>query len=417
LRIINEPTAAALGYGLDQAEAGNGKREKFVLVFDLGGGTFDVSVLRIDGGIVEVKATGGDTHLGGEDFDMALVDWMLAELKKKKLAADDKVKAKCKRAAEIAKRSLSSSDNAEIEIGELVSGEDGVLKVTRTEFEKMTASFWVRTLDTVKAVLKDAKVETKDIDDIVLVGGSTRVPIVQKQLQDLFGGKALCKSINPDEAVAYGAAVQGAILNGTRLSQSTELLLIDVTPLSLGIETQGKHHSIIIPRNTSVPCVKESVYTTTEAYQEAIDVRVFEGERPCVDSNHLLGEFTVSGIERAKMGEAQVVVRFALDANGVLEVTALDKKTRAANSCRINDACKSLDAATIRRMVEEAEAAKSHDADYAKKLEVKNALEEASYDLPEDECEELVQWLAECSLEATSLSVLERKLSQIKAKL
>merc|ERR1711865_82944 len=235
LRIINEPTAAALGYGLDQAEAGNGKREKFVLVFDLGGGTFDVSVLRIDGGIVEVKATGGDTHLGGEDFDMALVDWMLAELKKKKLAADEKVKAKCKRAAEIAKRSLSSSDNAEIEIGELVSGEDGVLKVTRTEFEKMTASFWVRTLDTVKAVLKDAKVETKDT--------------------------------------------------------------------------------------------------------------------------------------------------------------------------------------TIRRMVEEAEAAKSHDADYAKKLEVKNALEEASYDLPEDECEELVQWLAECSLEATSLSVLERKLSQIKAKL
>merc|ERR1711865_938941 len=417
LRIINEPTAAALGYGLDQAEAGNGKREKFVLVFDLGGGTFDVSVLRIDGGIVEVKATGGDTHLGGEDFDMALVDWMLAELKKKKLAADEKVKAKCKRAAEIAKRSLSSSDNAEIEIGELVSGEDGVLKVTRTEFEKMTASFWVRTLDTVKAVLKDAKVETKDIDDIVLVGGSTRVPIVQKQLQDLFGGKALCKSINPDEAVAYGAAVQGAILSGTRLSQSTELLLIDVAPLSLGIELVGKEMSIIIPRNTAVPSVKEKTYTTTENYQEAIDIRVFEGERPCTDSNHLLGEFKVTGIERAKQGETQVVVSFSLDANGVLNVTAMDKKTRAKNECTISDACKSLGPDEIKRMVEEAEAMKNNDADYAEKLNLKNQLEEAAYDLPEDEGEDLMDWLQGRSLDSITKVALEQKLSSIRKKL
>merc|ERR1712070_497392 len=178
------------------------------------------------------------------------------------------------------------------------------------------------------------------------------------QLMDMFGGKALCKSINPDEAVAYGAAVQGAILAGTRLSKSTELLLIDVTPLSLGIETEGRHHSVIIPRNTAVPCVKENTYTTTENYQEAIDVRVFEGERPCTDQNHKLGEFVVTGIERAKQGEAQIVVRFALDANGILDVTALDKKTRATNACRITDACRSLSPEEIRRMVAEAEAAK-----------------------------------------------------------
>jgi len=417
LRIINEPTAAALGYGLDQQTAGAGEKENHVLVFDLGGGTFDVSVLRIEGGIVEVKATGGDTHLGGEDFDASMVDWILAELKKKKFDTDDKVRNKAKKAAEIAKRALSSSDAVEIEIGELVGGEDGVLKVSRADFEKICAPFFARCLETVKNVIKDAKIESKQIDDIVLVGGSTRVPMIQKQLSEFFGGKTLCKSINPDEAVAYGAAVQGAILNGTRLSNSTELLLIDVTPLSLGIEVQGKHHSIIIPRNTAVPCVKEHTYTTVENYQEAIDVRVFEGERPCVDSNHLLGEFTVTGIERAKQGEAQVVVRFALDANGVLDVTAMDKKTRAVNSCRINDACKSLSPQDIKRMVDEAEAMKSNDAEYADKLVIKQELEECCYDLPQDEMEELSDYLQTLSLETTPKKALQRKLEEVKKKL
>jgi len=373
--------------------------------------------LFIEDGVVEVKATGGDTHLGGEDFDMALVDWLLAELKKKGHKEDEKVKVKAKRAAENAKRALSSSEAIEIEIGELVSGEDGVLKLTRAEFEKICEPFFKRTLDTVKNVLKDAKIDTKDIDDIVLVGGSTRVPALQKQLMDLFGGKQLCKSINPDEAVAYGAAVQGAILSGTRLSTSTELLLIDVTPLSLGIELQGKQMSIIIPRNTAVPCVKESTYTTTENYQEAIDVRVFEGERPCTDSNHLLGDFTVTGIERAKQGEAQVVVSFSLDANGVLNVTAMDKKTRAKNECTISDACKSLGPDEIKRMVAEAEAMKNSDADYAEKLNLKNQLEEAAYDLPEDEGEDVFQWLQARPLDGISKSDLERKLSSIRKKL
>lgn len=269
-------------------------------------------------------------------------------------------------------------------------------------------------MDTVKNVLKDAKLQPPDIDDIVLVGGSTRVPQIQKMLLDFFGGtKTLCKSINPDEAVAYGAAVQGAILSGVRLSKSTELLLIDVTPLSLGIETEGKHHSIIIPRNTQVPCTKESTYTTTENYQEAIDVRVFEGERPCTDGNHLLGEFTVTGIERAKKGEAQVVVRFNLDANGVLHVTAMDKKTRAQNHCRINNACKGLDPAEIKRMVDEAEAMKAGDAEYAEKLEVKSAIEEAAYALDGDECDDVLDWLATLNLSGTPKKDLERKLREV----
>mmetsp|Transcript_11027 Transcript_11027/g.23199 ORF Transcript_11027/g.23199 Transcript_11027/m.23199 type:complete len:771 (+) Transcript_11027:70-2382(+) len=414
LRIINEPTAAALGYGLDQA--GTAKGNSHVLVFDLGGGTFDVSVLSIEGGIVEVKATGGDTHLGGEDFDNCLSDWLLAELKKKGLSGDEKTTAKAKRAAENTKRELSSKDTVEIDIGELVGGEDGTLKVTRAQFEKLCTPFFTRCLDTVKAVLKDAKISNADIDEIVLVGGSTRVPQIQQQLSEFFGGKNLCKSINPDEAVAYGAAVQGAILSGVRLSNSTELLLIDVTPLSLGIETEGKHVSVIIPRNTQVPCVKESTYTTTEAYQEAIDVRVYEGERPCTDGNHLLGEFTVTGIERAKQGEAQVVVRFALDANGVLDVTALDKKTRATNQCRINNACKGLDPAEVKRMVEEAERMKSIDAQYAEKLELKNAIEEAAYGLGDDEQEAIFDWLQTINLGDIPKATLEKKLADAKGK-
>mmetsp|Transcript_53094 Transcript_53094/g.113381 ORF Transcript_53094/g.113381 Transcript_53094/m.113381 type:complete len:767 (-) Transcript_53094:391-2691(-) len=411
LRIINEPTAAALGYGLDQKSGDS--TASHVLVFDLGGGTFDVSVLHIEGGIVEVKATGGDTRLGGEDFDLCLTDYLVAEVKKKNYDVDDKVKAKAKRAAEAAKRSLSSNDSTDVELGEIVSGEEGTLTITRSLFEKLCAPFFGRTMDTVKNVLKDAKLQPIDIDDIVLVGGSTRVPCIQKMLQDHFGGKALCKSINPDEAVAYGAAVQGAILSNVRLSNSTELLLIDVTPLSLGIETEGKHHSIIIPRNTPVPCTKESTYTTTENYQEAIDVRVFEGERPCTDGNHLLGEFTVTGIERAKRGEAQVVVRFALDANGVLNVTALDKKTKAANSCRINNACKGLDAAEIKRMLNEAERMKGEDASYAEKLEVKSAIEEAAYSLEDSACDEVLNWLAAVNLSYTPKKELEKKLREI----
>jgi len=371
-------------------------------------------VLHIEGGIVEVKATGGDTRLGGEDFDGCLTDWILGELKKKGHPTDDKARAKAKRAAETAKRGLSSNDSVDIEMGDLVGGEDGVMNVTRVLFEKLCKHFFDRTLDTVKAVLKDAKLQPNDIDDIVLVGGSTRVPVIQSMLINFFGNKPLCKSINPDEAVAYGAAVQGAILSGVRLSKSTELLLIDVTPLSLGIETEGKHHSVIIPRNTSLPCTKEHTYTTCENYQEAIDVRVYEGERPCTDGNHLLGEFKVTGIERAKQGEAKVVVRFALDSNGVLNVTAIDKKTKAQNTCRINNACKGLDPADIARMVHEAQDMKAADEIYGEKLELKSQIEELAYGLSDDKCDEVLEKLMALNLFETPRKDLDKMLRDVK---
>jgi L1 cell adhesion molecule like protein len=415
-RIINEPTAAALGYGLDQKTKGTGLKNgaTHVLVFDLGGGTFDVSVLQIEDGIVEVKATGGDTKLGGEDFDNEVVNWLLGELRKKGHDdVDAKTKAKVKRAAEAAKRDLSTNETVRIEVGDLVPDADGSIDVTRAQFEKLCKALFDRTFDTVARVIKDAKLEPKDVDDVVLVGGSTRVPRIQAALSDFFGGKTLCKTLHPDEAVAYGAAVQGAILAGVRTSTSTEMLLIDVTPLSLGIETEGKHHSIIIPRNTAIPCTKRSTYTTTENYQETIDVKIFEGERPCTDSNHLLGEFEITGIERCKAGEAQIEVCFALDANGVLQVTATDKKTKATANCTINDACKGLDTAEIARMLAESEKMKEQDGDYALKLSIKAEIEEQAYNLDEADCDEVLQWLDDLDLGATSRTVLEKKLKTL----
>merc|ERR1719387_1684843 len=286
------------------------------------------------------------------------------------------MKAKVKRSAEAAKRDLSVNESVRIEISDLVPEAEGALDFTRAQFEKLCQVLFNRTFDTVAKVIKDAKLDPKDVDDVVLVGGSTRVPRIQAALSDFFGGKTLCKTLHPDEAVAYGAAVQGAILAGVRTSTSTEMLLIDVTPLSLGIETEGKHHSIIIPRNTAIPCTKRSTYTTTESYQDTIDVKIFEGERPCTDSNHLLGEFEITGIERAKAGEAQIEVCFALDANGT-----------------INDACKGLDTAEIARMLAESEKMKEQDDDYAVKLSLKAAIEEAAYDLDDEASNEVLEWL------------------------
>lgn len=412
LRVINEPTAAALAYGLDEK---NGKHENGtnVLIFDLGGGTFDVSALHIEGGMFEVKATGGDTRLGGEDFDAAIVDHLVAEmlrLHKVNVANDGKALARLRTAAEKAKRALSSNAATKVEL--VIDGEEYTLDFTRSTFEQLNETIFNRTLDTVKRVLTDAKLEPSDIDDVVLVGGSTRIPQVQDLLRKFFNNKELCKSINPDEAVAYGAAVQAAILSGVRHPACTDLLLVDVTALSLGIELEGRQMSIILPRNTSVPCTKTRQFTTdaTEAFQDFLKVKVFEGERPSTDANHLLGEFNVEGIEKARAGIPEILVTFALDANGTLNVTAKDKKTEAIAHCVIAGACKGLGADEIKRMVEEAEKFAKDDEEMRKKFEVKNELDSRAFSLSQANRDALLEWLDEKEVAERSLAEFEEQL-------
>jgi L1 cell adhesion molecule like protein len=397
VRIINEPTAAALAYGLHSvSEDGTTQDKSNVVIFDLGGGTFDVSVLSMEGGVFAVKATGGDTHLGGEDFDNAMVDYCLKEIETKHgknaakaVKASHKNKQRLRRACEAAKRALSNQQEADIEVDNIIDGEAFTLTLTRPVFEKMCITLFNRCIDTVKSVIKDAGATTETVSDIVLVGGSTRVPALQDMLTSLFGGRIeLCKTINPDEAVAYGAAVQGAILQsggsggGEALEgMAQELLLMDVTPLSLGIELEGKVMSVLIPRNTPIPCVKSREYTTCEDWQTEIDVVVYEGERPHTSANNKLGEFKINGIERAKRGEPKVEVSFSLDANGILEVSATDLVTGAAANAQIKADRGRLTDEDIDRMVADAEKYREEDEALAKKMHLRNALEEAVYSI------------------------------------
>eukprot|EP00927_Polykrikos_kofoidii_P009782 TRINITY_DN140_c0_g1_i6.p1 TRINITY_DN140_c0_g1~~TRINITY_DN140_c0_g1_i6.p1 ORF type:complete len:770 (-),score=183.36 TRINITY_DN140_c0_g1_i6:158-2467(-) len=418
LRIINEPTAAALAYGLDQ-KAGEDSSTN-VLVFDLGGGTFDATVLNIEGGVFQVLATGGDTRLGGEDFDNALLDWLVVEFKNKHKIdlKEPKDIMKLKQLAERAKRDLSASQTAKLELS--FGGEEYILDVPRAKFETLNSKTFNKTLDTVKTVLKDAKLKPEEIDDIVLVGGSTRVPKVQELLSEHFGGRQLCRSINPDEAVAFGAAVQGAILAGVRHSICDSIVLVDVTPLSLGIETEGKHMSTIIPRNTKIPCTKSQMYTTEEDYEEMLDIRIFEGERPATKDNHLLGEFQISGIERAKKHEPEVEVTFALDANGIMNVTARDKKTGAQSKCTIANACKGLSQAEIERMVKEAERFAKEDAELVKKVQLKHEIESLAFDVGDTDkhlSEETLDWLDSADLSTCPLGTLEARRKELEAAL
>lgn len=395
VRIINEPTAAALAYGLHSAGEDAASQDKSnVVIFDLGGGTFDVSVLSMEGGVFAVKATGGDTHLGGEDFDNAMVDWSLKLIEEKHgknaakaVRASHKSRQRLRRACEAAKRALSVSNEAEIEVEGLIDGEAFTTTISREQFEKMCGLLFERCIDTVKSVIKDAGASLEAVSDVVLVGGSTRVPALQKSLLGLFDGRIeLCKSINPDEAVAYGAAVQGAILKsgGTGGGEALdglcqELLLMDVTPLSLGIELEGKVMSVLIPRNTPIPCVKAKEYTTCEDWQTEIDVVVFEGERPHTSANNKLGEFQISGVERARRGEPKVEVTFSLDANGILSVTAQDKVTGAEAKAEIKADRGRLTDEEVERMIADAEKFRKEDEALAKKMHLRNALEEAVY--------------------------------------
>jgi len=381
-RIINEPTAAAIAYGLDQ---GNSIEDQNILVFDLGGGTFDVTVLNLDEGVFDVLSSEGDTHLGGQDFDQRVMQYFIKMMQKKAgidISKESRALQKLRKEVERVKRALSSQTQARVEIEDLVPGYDLQETLTRARFEELNSDLFKKTLKPVESVLERADLDKSDIDHIVLVGGSTRIPKIQSMLSEFFGGKELSKNINPDEAVAFGAAVQGGILSGRTLGEKEgKIVLLDKTSLSMGIETVGGVFTKIVPRDTHLPSKKSQIFSTHQDNQSTVTIQVYEGERPMTKDNHPLGKFELAGIPPAPRGVPQIEVTFQVDANGILEVSAEDKGTGKAEKITITSEKGRLSDEEIERMVQEAEQYAEEDRVLKERVDSRNGLESYLYSL------------------------------------